>query len=329
MFIRMKVSFMSVVIPESAHATALKQVWVHEEPDTVLEERSCINPSTGCALPTDIVNHRLKIAIEVQSAFHDNEKQQIKDAIKKKFWIENGYNFYAVDHREYTIIEIINMFFNYINEIPDYVDFDKKFIRVVQLDMNKNFIKEYESMESAEYLTGCSEGRIGSTLRAGRNYCNGYYWVYKDEYDSGHYNISETILKPIIQLDNDGKFISEYVSISEAAKRTGLSEDNIRACKKMGRSYSCGYHWIYKDDYESGQYELYKGNPKNTPVPIVCFDIEWNFIGRYSSIKDGALATGVKKQNIRQCLYNGRSYSGGYHWLRESDYLKSTNLKYN
>lgn len=311
---------MSVVIPESAHATALKQVWMHEEPDTIPEDRSCINPLTGCALPTDIVNHRLKIAIEVQSAFHDDKKQKTKDAIKKNFWIEKGYNFYAVDHREYTIIEMINMFFDYINEIPDYVDFDKKFIRVVQLDMDKNFIKEYESMESAEYLTGCSEGKIGSTLRAGRNYCNGYYWVYKDEYDSGRYDIFETMLRPIVQLDKEGKFISEYISISEAAKRTGISEDNIRACKKMGRTYSGGCHWIYKDDYKSGQYRLYKGNPRNTPVPILCFDTNGNFIARYSSIKEGSLATGVKTQNIRQCLHNGRSYSGGYNWFKESDY---------
>lgn len=51
---------------ESLHALVLKQMFKHYYPDTVEEDPSCINPQTGAILPTDIVNHRLKIAIEVQ-----------------------------------------------------------------------------------------------------------------------------------------------------------------------------------------------------------------------------------------------------------------------
>lgn len=78
---------------ESTHAAVLKQVWFHEETDTIVEDGSCINPNTNCHLPTDIVNHRLKIAIEIQSWFHDFDKQQIKDEIKKNFWVDKGYDF--------------------------------------------------------------------------------------------------------------------------------------------------------------------------------------------------------------------------------------------
>lgn len=94
---------------ESTHALVLKQVWIHEHPDTEAEERSCINPNTNCSLPTDIVNHRLKIAIEVQSWFHDFEDQKVKDMIKKEYWVNRGYKFYAVDQRDYKGDEVTIM----------------------------------------------------------------------------------------------------------------------------------------------------------------------------------------------------------------------------
>ena len=70
---------------ESLHALVLKQMFKHNYPDTIEEEKSCINPSTGWPLPTDIVNHRLKIAIEIQSQFHDAPERILVDAYKKKF----------------------------------------------------------------------------------------------------------------------------------------------------------------------------------------------------------------------------------------------------
>lgn len=117
---------------ESLQALALKQMFVHEYPDTIPEERSCINPNTGCAMPTDIVNHRLKIAIEVQSEWHDSK--QDRDKIKRDFWVNKGYNFYAPDIRDYNVLEILQLFFN-VDEIPDYIDFsyaNKLNIKVIQ-----------------------------------------------------------------------------------------------------------------------------------------------------------------------------------------------------
>lgn len=314
---------MSVIIPESAHATALKQVWMHEEPDTICEEQSCINPATGHIMPTDIVNHRLKIAIEVQSAFHDVEEQKIKDGEKKKFWINSGYDFYALDHRDYTIIDMIQIFFPYINDIPEYVDFKKKFIEIVQLDIDKNFVAEYSSIESAEKAIGCAKGNIRNALKLGRNYSHGYYWVKKDDYISGNYNVVDSGLRSIVQLDTDGNFIEEYISIAEASKITGIRYDNIHGCKKLGRTYSCGYHWVYKEDYESGNYMIYMGNPKNIPIRLVCLDLDGKYIAKYDSAKDAERYTGVKSANIRKALRDGRSYSGGYHWIREEEYLNN------
>lgn len=109
---------------ESAHALILKQVWAHEVLGTICEDRSCVNPKTNCAMPTDIVNHNLKIAIEIQSWFHDKDIRDRwwKDQYKQQYWISQGYDFFAIDHRKFTVIGLIQLFFPYIKEVPDYVD---------------------------------------------------------------------------------------------------------------------------------------------------------------------------------------------------------------
>ena len=63
---------------ESLHASVLKQMFLHYYPDTIVEDKTYINPYTNKVCPTDIVNHRLKIAIEVQSQWHDFEDIKIK-----------------------------------------------------------------------------------------------------------------------------------------------------------------------------------------------------------------------------------------------------------
>lgn len=76
---------------ESIHALVLKQMFTHYYPDTIEEDKSYINPITNKICPTDIVNHRLKIAIEIQSQWHDFKDIKIKDKMKKNYWISKGY----------------------------------------------------------------------------------------------------------------------------------------------------------------------------------------------------------------------------------------------
>lgn len=108
---------------ESIHALVLKQMFLHYYPDTSIEDKSYRSPITNKICPTDIVNHRLKIAVEIQSQWHDFEDIKIKDNMKKKFWVEKGYSFYAPDIRDYSILEMCQLFFD-INEIPDWINYD-------------------------------------------------------------------------------------------------------------------------------------------------------------------------------------------------------------
>lgn len=216
---------------ESTHALVLKQVWLHEKCGTVVEDMSCINPNTNHPLPTDIVNHKEKIAIEIQSWFHDFEDQQEKDIIKRNFWINKGYQFYAVDQRDYTVLEMINIFFPYIKEIPSYVDFGySNKINDVKI---QNMLNEGISISEIAKVEGCKPHTIYDAIRYGRI-----------EYPKTYKNKSFT---PVVQLDTNNKFISEYDSIKEATSATGAKY--ISSALSHGRHYSGGYLWFYKDDY--------------------------------------------------------------------------------
>lgn len=108
---------------ESIHALVLKQMFKYHYPDTIEEEKSCINPMTNKIMPTDIVNHRLKIAIEIQSEWHDNEYSKTKDVIKRRFWIDKGYSFYYPDIRDYSVLEMCQLFFD-IESLPNYINYN-------------------------------------------------------------------------------------------------------------------------------------------------------------------------------------------------------------
>ena len=126
---------------ESLHALILKQLFLHYYPDTIVEDQSFINPNTNKICPTDIVNHRLKIAIEIQSQWHDFENVKIKDKLKKSYWISNGYHFYDPDIRDYSILEMCQIFFD-IDTIPNWVNYNynnKLNLKEIQIYLNKGY----------------------------------------------------------------------------------------------------------------------------------------------------------------------------------------------
>lgn len=217
---------------ESTHALVLKQIWLHEHGDTITEDKSCINPNTNCPLPTDIVNHRLKIAIEVQSWFHDKSEQKLKDKIKRDYWLERGYKFYAVDQRNYTVLQMIQIFFPYITSIPDYIDFDysNKLNDVKVQQMLNNGMSVHEIAK----IMNCTAHKIYDAIRYGRI-----------EYPKDYKNKA---FSPVVQLDENFSFINEFEKIKDAIESTGIkyiSDGLSKGIHKIG-----GYIWYYKNDYE-------------------------------------------------------------------------------
>ena len=281
---------------ESTHALVLKQVWIHEESDTIVEDKSCVNPNTNCSLPTDIVNHRMKIAIEVQSWFHDFKSQKEKDKIKKDFWINKGYKFYAVDQRDYSVLEMVQLFFPKIDSIPDYIDFEysNKFDDVLA----QKLLNETLSVPKVAEIMQCSHHKIYDAIYNNRI-------SYPDNYKN-------TCFTSVVQLDLNGNFLAVYDTIKNAIDKTGVK--HIAYALQKGRNFSGGYYWVYKKDYDSGNYTLSEFRSKKFLVPINQYDLECNFIKKFDTIIEASKALNCSNNDIYRVAIGERKHCKGYIW---------------
>lgn len=216
---------------ESVHALVLKQMFKHYYPDTIEEEKSCINPLTGCILPTDIVNHRLKIAIEIQSEWHDREYQKIKDGIKKDFWIDKGYTFYDPDIRNFSILGMCQLFFD-IEEIPDFINFDysnkwniKKAQELLDKDLSPNDVAKALNINIHNIYDAIGYGKLH----------------YSDTYIRKDYT-------PIVEVDDNKNIISYFTTIKSGAEKYNLKPGSLTSALLEGRHDFGGHIWYYAKD---------------------------------------------------------------------------------
>lgn len=131
------------------------------------------------------------------------------------------------------------------------------------------------------------------------------------------------LLKPVIQLDKDGKFIEEYPSTREAARRTQICNSEISLCCNQKRQSAGGFMWVFKQEYDPENIE-YKCVLKTTRRPVVQLSMDGTFIKRFSSMKTAAEETGVSR-HIRDCCCHKRKSCGGFKWMFEDEYIELLN----
>lgn len=284
---------------ESNHASILKQVFMHEYPDTTLEDQSCINPKTNRCLPTDIVNHRLKIAIEIQSAYHDSEKQKKIDQYKKNFWIDNGYKFYNPDIRDYSILELIQLFFHNIDSIPSYIDYNFSNCadaNKVQDLLDKGFsLKDISNIENIKYTT------LNGMLNQKRITLPVDY--------------KEKILhrKPIVRLTKNGDFIKRYENLS-SIKEDGFASGTVIRVLKKKQNFSYGSYWIYEEDYISGNYIIPSEKEDHYKLPVDKYDMNNKYILSYNTIYDAEKDSKSSRAEIYRVATGGHKSSRNEKW---------------
>lgn len=124
-------------------------------------------------------------------------------------------------------------------------------------------------------------------------------------------------IKPVLQYDLSGNFIKEYRSVSEAIAATGII--NISYCCLGKRNLAGKFIWRYKleDNY-----------PKNIPVkfleqmthfgnyekPVIQYDMNFNFIQKYKSIKEAAKITGCSSPRIVDVCKGNREHTRKFIW---------------
>jgi len=133
---------------------------------------------------------------------------------------------------------------------------------------------------------------------------------------------------PVLQYDRNGKFIREYPSGKEAAKKYNTSYSHIGECCNYNRRTVAGYVWRHKitnnipktiefieSTYPITLKESRKQTSKKNMKSVLQYSLEGHFIKEFSSIKEASKITGANKLSISRCCRNkGYKTSGGYKW---------------
>lgn len=227
---------------ESKHALVLKQMFLHYYPDTIIEDKSCRNPLTNAIMPTDIVNHNMKLAIEVQGQFHKLEAQKIRDKIKREYWLNRGYTVLAYEIDGVSVLDYVKIFFPEIDEIPDWVNMNYS-CKLDLISIQKKLNDGMKVLDIAQELN-INPHRIYDALQNNQLY-------YPKNY-------IKSTRRPVVQLNKNKEYMNTYSSYADAERDNGIKKGLIGSCIFLKRYYSSGYYWIPLDLYETNNYTLKK-----------------------------------------------------------------------
>lgn len=130
--------------------------------------------------------------------------------------------------------------------------------RVVQLDNDCNFVKEWGCVAEIADKTNYSRTGIQNCLSGAAITCGGYKWIYSDVYneltaDELFKKLNKPKLntkwRPIVQLNLNYKLVKKWNSITDATKN-GYKKNRIWDCLNNKRNKYYGYRWMYLEDYE-------------------------------------------------------------------------------
>ena len=135
-----------------------------------------------------------------------------------------------------------------------------KCYKIVQYDLDGNFIKIWDSARQVEEVLGYSRGHVRAASRTGNRVktSGGYQWR---KYE-GHTNPIEPYKKEVPleskkkmqhpravdQYTLDGEYIKTFPSIKDAQEYLGVPRGSIGKCCQNKRKTSNGYRWKYHED---------------------------------------------------------------------------------
>ena len=153
-----------------------------------------------------------------------------------------------------------------------------------------------------------------SEMFSGEKSCK--YGTHPSEETLEKMRLNSPFKKAVVQLDVNGSYISEYYSMSEAERVTGISENNICTALKTSH-FAGGYLWFSKEEYNPNQIVTYVNH---TFVAVVQIDTNGNYVSQYINAHEAERQTGILSQNIGQCCKEKHRTAGGFFWRKLDEY---------
>ena len=185
-----------------------------------------------------------------------------------------------------------------------------KQVKYVQLDLQGNLIKVWDSLSSASKF-------YNKNINPRKKLSIGYQWqTYKDweKNPKGKVVYRHTIHSTIKQFDLQGNFIQEFENINSAINFIGLkSKSSLVACLN-GTNKTCkGFLWSYSNTPKKYNNLIDRTNCRK---PVKQFTIDGKYIKTFNSINEASEILGIPIGSIKNNLKGSQKQAGGFIWKR-------------
>lgn len=207
-------------------------------------------------------------------------------------------------------------------------DYNKGKRKIIQLNLEGIFIKEWNSIQEAE--TQLNINGISNCCRKQKwnKSAGGYIWTYKEDYKKNKNNVlpysrNHKGIK-IIQLSLNGEFIKEWESMIEAGKKLNITHSGISECCKGNLKSSGGFMWVYKSSFNKDNIKPYKNNQGASKKKVIQISNNGEFIREWNSMTDVERKINISVSQISNCCKNKYGYrlAGGFRWMYYDEYIK-------
>ena len=264
-------------------------------------------------------------SVSEASSYYNTDTSNITSCCKHKTYIAVGYIWiYKEDYLKNPIVKPYKSNRNITNKIP-----------IIQLSLQGEFIKEWESMYDAMNILHIDNRLISECCNKKTKSAGNYMWMKKEDY------LKNKKIKPykkknkhknVVKLDLRGNLIKEYISVRQAAlsikSSTKNIESNIIACCKGKQKSAYNYRWMYLKDYN---YNINNIKPierlhDSKPKVVIQLDLQNNFIHKWNSLLEADKNTHINFKNISACCRHKRKTTHGYKWIFAEEYYKEINI---
>ena len=210
-------------------------------------------------------------------------------------------------------------------------------IPVVQLDLDGNYVNEFDNIALAAKSMNSAGGKSSQTILnccEGTSYISGgYQWMYSSDYYSpnlenkGKYNCPNNV--SINQYDLSGNYITTYSSIKEASESLNVNYSAITHCcrewKNFKNVYSAyGFMWRYNTTNDKSNIDPYEKTDvqESTRIPVLKYSLEGKFLEEYPSITKASVETSSDTKGIIiSCnALDSSIMCGGFLWRYKKDF---------
>jgi hypothetical protein len=132
------------------------------------------------------------------------------------------------------------------------------------------------------------------------------------------------LLRAVCQFEKNGKFIREYPSIKDAAKKSEAYEESIYRCTQKKQKTTAGFQWRLKEEVVNKDGKIRDIEPNRPVLPhflrAVCqFKQDGTLVREYSSIYEASEKTNITRSVIFTNARRKAKNRDGYLWRFKED----------